>query len=909
VQTYLQKPPGTFELEARFGEGALSRSDYKRIGHQFVKRGFKQVHEEKLLRLSLPGGYRVVLRGLSAIQGYWTAEKLPSSAQYERKRRDKTVDSDYGIRLSLSEEHAVDSSEAQRFREKWSNLTKQHRLIDRIRLAHPDYPHWVVDFSTVKSCYNKVYRTADCALLTAGESYEVEIEAVKLGDLKDLMRELKTMSTIALTGIQNTLYPVTKTRLAKAAEDYRALAKIDPALAGSMRFLGPNMVTMQLEHLYPTGPPTATEETEEEEVVADRNVASILHGYAVTDKADGVRKMLFVDDEGDVFFITSRMVFENCNMNCPALAGSLFDGEFVDVDKEGATIDLYAVFDAYFYKREDIRMLPLLGAEGRSRYELVREAVRHLEAFHQPIVAKSYHAAKDVHAACASCLAAVREYATDGIILIPVAKGVGVNLAGQPPPNRSFTWNLCLKWKPYEQTTIDFKILLAETLDDRCVVHFGILCRSGNSWDRPQVALLEQTTAQPSSIKGVRPFLTDEDPYSHTGYIKVENGNMVTSSGDTIYPGSIVECAYQSDQPDMWRWTPIRVRGDKDVPNAFETAHNNWKFLLNPVTAEMLTGKSSAPKDDRYYTGDRTSMRSLRLYHGFVKHQVLGFAVGKLRNQASTTAINLCDFGVGQGGDLWRWRSLNLAFVLGIDLFAHNINNKQSGACIRYLKSATRASQLRVLFAVGDMCQDLFQTAQPTKDDLDQLILMGVFGRVQKSIVDPFPNLAAHYNSTFQLSAAMFSIHYAFKTVETLTQFVKNVAVATAVGGYFVGTTWDGHKIFNLLKDLPKHGQLSIDEVLITKLYSTPEFTQDEAGVAVGYGIEVVQSTFNASIEYLVDTAGLETLMRSHGFNLVALRHFDTYYKEYLEDKHPPLSEAEQQLSFANQTFVFQKIE
>jgi hypothetical protein len=912
VKTFLDQKGHELELEARYlanEKAKLSRSAYQRVVKALSRRGFTVYSDEKLLRVSLNNKCRVQITGLSAIQRYMADDKLTEAALFERKRKQSTVDSPFGVRLALSSEERLEEAEVQRIRHQWPNSGKRHRIIHRVRLTHKDFKGWIVDCSIVRACYEVVYKASDCRM--GPEDCEVEVEAspgaAETLRLDEMMGQLNAISTLIVGAVQNTAYPITYTKMAAVLEEYRTVVGVSPEVPEGKRFVGPNMVALQLSHLYHYAPPTADkEEAEEEEILTESNTVNILNGYTVTDKADGDRKLLFVDGEGAVYFITARMGVESCNVQCPEAKRSVLDGEYVETDRKGQPLSLYAVFDAYVWKGEDVRMRPLLvaGEGSGDRLGVMREAATALEKkMRTPISVKRFYHDKNIFAAAAKCLASELEYATDGLVFTPAAKGVGVGESGKRPPNKQSTWNLCLKWKP--DITIDFKVHVAEALGDKSVVHLGVLCRGGRNFDRPQLALLEQTTAQPHSGVGVRPFVTDEDPYSHLAYVPFRNGSLVTDDGEPFQNGNVVEFAYDASKPDMWKWHPVRVRRDKEFPNSFETAHNNFESIMKPVTRDMISGVATAPKDDRYYTGDRKAMRFLRLFHGYVKREVLAFAAANVRKESA--AVNLFDLGVGQGGDLWRWRDLNFNLCFGVDVSAHNIHNKQTGACIRYLKTTTKSSHLRVLFAVGDVCEDLFSETGEVGTELDRLIVRGVFGKVPREKVEAYPNLAAHYNTSFQISAAMFVVHYAFESAQKLAKFADNVAACTALGGFFVGTAWDGSEVFERLKDVPKNIPIAVDDVRITKLYSASKFEGTPA--ATGFGIEVAQSTFTPNVEFLVDFGGLEKVLKTRGFALVHLKRFDTYYKTYIDEKHPPITATEQEVSFWNRAFVFKKIE
>merc|ERR1712178_93576 len=86
----------------------------------------------------------------------------------------------------------------------------------------------------------------------------------------------------------------------------------------------------------------------------------------------------------------------------------------------------------------------------------------------------------------------------------------------------------------------------------------------------------------------------------------------------------------------------------------------------------------------------------------------------------------------------------------------------------------------------------------------------------------------------FNISSIQFAIHYMFENKNTLNQFLINLAECTKLGGYLIGTSYDGEKVFNLLKNKKQNESLIIkddkdEETLlqITKLYDSIEFQDD----------------------------------------------------------------------------------
>ena len=870
------KDPANLELEARYhGVAPVTRAEYMDVVKALALSGFTSEGGNKnLLRISV-NGYRVEIAGLLEIQTYCTDETVPKSAIFVKKTKTTSKDSDYGMRLAIAKEVPLEEDEVQTLRRQWATYGKKYRYLSRNRLVNPKFPHWAIDCTITKSSYANVYRFSDSDLFSAQETFEIEAEAVATPPLvaAGMLAELTKITTTIVGGLQGTKFPITHQKIGSVTTAFQKLLKINPALPPHQQFVAPNPVALQIENLGSTG---SMGSFGAEDVYHEDNTVSVLKGYAVTDKTDGVRKLLFIDGEGAMYLVNSRLKIENMRSVCLPHKNTVLDGEAV----EGR----FVAFDVYMSNGEDCRALKL-----DARLKKMADILPSLSG-PTPILSKQFYQDKDVFEACRKCLATTVPYKTDGLIFIPVDKGVGYSAANEPPPNKSYTWPLNFKWKPPALTTIDFLVRIQHESGDKNLVVLNVLCRGSKNWALPQTALLEQSTHVPASKEGIRPFVTEEDDASHLCYVNVVEGDMTTPNGSVFKNGDVVEFSYCPEAPELWKWKPVRPRPDKESPNTFITAYNNWNAIQHPITKDMIEGDAPAASH-KYYTGNRHAMPNVRKFHRWVKKQVLEKTVSLLQS----TSINLFDLGVGQAGDLNRWRNCKLNFVFGVDINRDNITNRQNGACIRFL--TTNKGPMRAIFAVADVSKNLFQVPTP----LDQLIVAGVFGKVPKDQVEKYPNLAAHYNTSFQIVSCMFCVHYMFESMLKLEQFVENVAGATAVGGYFIGTAWDGKDIFALLRDVRKGESRTFGDFTITKQYSHLAFEGDP--VAVGYPIDVSQNTFHQTVEYLVDFQGLTTLLMKKGFKLVELQSFRHYYSD------EELTPDEKTLSFANHYFLFQKMD
>ena len=79
--------------------------------------------------------------------------------------------------------------------------------------------------------------------------------------------------------------------------------------------------------------------------------------------------------------------------------------------------------------------------------------------------------------------------------------------------------------------------------------------------------------------------------------------------------------------------------------------------------------------------------------------------------------------------------------------------------------------------------------------------MKSVFGEIPKNDTLGSAVVNAEANKGFDIGSCQFALHYFFENSDTLQGFVRNVAECVKEGGYFIGTCYDGRKIFDSLKD------------------------------------------------------------------------------------------------------------
>ena len=520
----------------------------------------------------------------------------------------------------------------------------------------------------------------------------------------------------------------------------------------------------------------------------------------------------------------------------------------------------------------------------------------------------------------------IYEYNTDGLIFTPIRLGVGSYEAGTAGKLERTTWEVAFKWKPPMYNTIDFMVTTKKNDAGQDVVtsifEEGMQVNRASPVKRYKTLILEcgidekrDVYINPCQniIDDIIPsYLGDaKSTYKHTqffptapfdeeaGICNIEittdmhgNDQMFTSEGDVFYNNTIVEFSYDlSDphKPKTWRWTPLRVRYDKtgELRNGFKnygndyyTANSNWSSIHNPITEDMLMYGVNIPdivyNDDVYYndTSKRASTtRGLRDFHNLFVKKVL---IGSVAKEGDT----LIDFACGKGGDIPKWIYSGISFAFGVDVFKDNLENPINGACARYLNYRKQFKQMpSALFVHGDSSKNI-RNASAIMNEKGAEITRAVFGQGVKSADKLGKGVAKQFGKGadgFNISSCQFAIHYFFETPVTFYNFIRNVSECTKIGGYFIGTCYDGYTVFKRLKQT-KYGESVVIQSPgangakvweIVKEYTNATFETDES--SLGMQISVFQESIGQFIpEYLVNFKFLVQTMEDYGFKVVS---------------------------------------
>ncbi len=981
---------GNVSLEGEFRFYNIDKMQFERIHQTLMSYGFTKKKEEYQLKiihyLNDPmSKIRCELNDLTHIREFCKTNVLPQETNYVLKQRMDEYpqyyeNKEFQFRFAIQKEVLLDPSD-KRIDEIQTNSSvsdKSFRYMTRISLTHPDLPGIQVDLSIVKSVKNrgdlvKEKTFSASRLFSEEETYEVELELV---DLETIHRHMNsTKQSIEKTiryiqcGIQNTSYPIPKKEQVALLDEYLSLIFVTdkPKTIDTKSFIGPSSYTLQKVNIVND---------------PDNQAPCILKDFCVTEKADGERRMCMISRNGRIYFIDTNMKvqYTGCFTKKTELFATLIDGEFIPYGLHRTTLDLYAAFDLYFYNGKNTRKEPFYSkTDKKNRYERLRLILKHLqesveyenESNPMKFRVKEFHMSDEsttIQECCQKLFhkidTGVFEYENDGLIFTSMTLGVGMETPEDKVKNYKYTWTQSFKWKPPEFNTIDFLIQMkgdthyisstkTQNTEPYKMLYLYVGHDPRQGIIHPQDMLFQGKVPSTTDGSYSKTLFIPSDPYDATAYqaflpLQERQGSLVpfTENQEPIEDDSIVEFKYVFTEDKRFRWVPLRVRYDKtsdyrktkkNFGNSYQVANSNWYSLYHPITKDILCDASKMPSfkdlDQTVYynrTGSKSYTTQLRNFHNL-------FVKTMLYDSVMKRGCTLIDYAVGKGGDISKWMNNHPSFVLGIDISKDNIHNTKDGNCVRYLQTKSRKRNLfDALFIVGDSSKKIMGEEFAIQEDKEdeqksKFVFQQVLGLKEKSKLYG-SYIEKNYGvarNLFDIGSIQFAVHYMFKTKETFHTFMKNCADTIKVGGYFIGTCYDGSKIFNALKDIAEGEKIELYKSeecnseknmkkiwSLTKKYNQQEFNADDS--SIGLTIGVYQETINKDFdEYLVHFGYFIEKMKHYGFeiaekmpgtDLPGTGNFSILYESMIKRGGTFLMcEKEKEISFMNKYFIFKK--
>lgn len=220
-----------------------------------------------------------------------------------------------------------------------------------------------------------------------------------------------------------------------------------------------------------------------------------------------------------------------------------------------------------------------------------------------------------------------------------------------------------------------------------------------------------------------------------------------------------------------------------------------------------------------------------------------------LKNYAQNSN-KLLDLACGKGGDLLKYKTLHIKQVNNYDINQESI-----------LEAKKRFKNLHIK------------------------------KRWSFTVMDLSTNALSSPKIRYDVISCMFAFHYFFQNHKTFNTILKTINNNIKKNGYFIGTIFDNKKL--------KDWKLNNDHFYIKWHKRTNSLFGNEIEV---YMEDSVLNT--PTIEYIIDFDKFVGIMEKHGYTLIESYTFNNLW--FLEPT--PLSSYEQQISYLNRYFVFQKL-
>lgn len=247
----------------------------------------------------------------------------------------------------------------------------------------------------------------------------------------------------------------------------------------------------------------------------------IINDYAVTEKLDGVRSLLYIDNQNNVTLIKNnfqKIIITNLKIN--GFCNTIVDGEYIEDTKK-----YFYAFDIILYKGHFLNDSLINRVEKLNNLKFLSKGGKK-EIYYR--VKKYYY--KDIIKNSKLILKKKHKFKIDGLIFNTI--------------NNIYKESIIFKWKFI--ITFDFMIK-----------------KNNNIWD-------------------VYCYNKNNSYISFSNFIKNNYKIKSDENLDIKYKdGLIIEFKYDKDNNIF---QPLRIRDDKTMPNFINVALDNWNCLFNEIT-------------------------------------------------------------------------------------------------------------------------------------------------------------------------------------------------------------------------------------------------------------------------------------------------------------------------------------
>ena len=796
---------------------------------------YKEIIDDEYLEINNNNNYLKIFK-IANILNYCNTNNIENTLhKWENKTNIKTefINDLFDVNLEFNVCKIENNNEIP---SNWDNEEKHFKFIKKFNYELTN--NIIATAIIYKSNNNTSINIKNSKIFSSHQKYEFEII---IKDIKNLLDNI--LIIIKALFMTNTI--LTKEQQTHILNEYNNLVRKDmvlPPYYKDIPLLTPKPITLEQVNLINPD---------------EYGAISILKNYSVTEKADGERFLMYIDNNGRVYLISSSLKVDDTGIIAKKkdIYNSLIDGEYIICNKrtDNSKKNLFAAFDIYYLNNNSLTSLPLIStlSKENSRYNELLKIPNLFNYSNSDVefIVKNHRVSNDIINDCKYILdnPQLFPYDIDGLIFTPAKLAVYSFYPSMPVPiTQNMGWDRLFKWKPPEQNTIDFLIRYVEDVKKDGIkykklglyVGFNPITSKNLSIEEALKLRYDKNYSKEQFLKQKEMMKNKEDfiptlfkpiiyyhPNVEYAFINIDTkGDIRAENNDKIENDSIVEFRYDLDNK---LWVPIRVREDKTrifkkgifskTANSLPVAINIWRSIHNPISKEIIIGSSkikikdinddiqgkSLEADDIYYSRG-IPRRSLLSYNMITFHNI---GINEKLYLKSKNKNNLLELACGQASDMSRWINADFKFVLGIDFAKDNIYKANDGAYARVIKEYNRFNRnrnvekgyfLNIAFAAGDCSKDI-RSGEAGVDDESKELLKIVMNSNNKNIKPYYKYISGKGANKFDAVSCMFAIHYFFENEEKLNGFLNNVSSNLKKDGIFICTFMDGESVISNL--------------------------------------------------------------------------------------------------------------
>ena len=907
-------------------DGRLQRNLFERIVQRFIykeENGGLEYHYvmKTVLKIIVPDTeFYVEIDGKNEVKRHWQFSSLPENCYKLEKVMAKHSIDKYGIQVKLVDKMEKESEKGL-MKAMSGDSVKEYVYINYYEVEDPKFKFKTNLVEERRTHSSRSFKESDC--LTVTPVYYVEMIFDGEGyDGEEFDNYFGVYLKWLLEEVQQTNFIITVDERLSLLNSFKRITKQSELRANNFILAEPVEVLRRNFHKSDRFP-------------------FVKEDYGVALSMEGDLRFLYISEnfsknvDGKMFMVTQNFDVISTGRKVEGFENSLLEGYYSEDN------NLFYITDILYYKGKDVRQ-NLFYKSGGSAKEKYR--YDYLGQFYKEGVMKSKYVNEELREEATRIIPARYLFGNGPLFeenineLFDKVKmqdftvsGIHFRPMNDVYPERGGKWYSLFKWNYPQFRRVDFLVNYrmdgknqrlspfqlpskGKDLYGKIIYYKSLELKVSGYKDIPGENEMNKSkilTVMDFMPVGVDPKVevnVANIPLSDSG--KVVAHNILNDISEEIMNNYVVEFSYTKiygEYTSLFKWTPVRVdyrktklynEGDVSVLTTAFYSNHVWNAYTNIIT-ETHMREGTVPEEDLsnvYYANNTMRLKKFpfQIFHNrIVKDNLIKGVCPAILMGGKSMMGSLLDLACGSGGDFAKWKLGMLKNIVGIDVVKENIDL----AVALYKK--VRRPKPDVVYIWGDSNRLIFP-------DFDCGMDYPAREMMKKTILSKYQ---------FDVVSIQFAIHYMFESEITVRTLLQNVSDNLKIGGYFVGTSLDGERVYDLLVGKEKELGMVGDDLLwkIGKEYNLKKW--DRGKNNLGHEIEVFVSTIGIPHkEYLVNYDYLKEIAKEYGLEVTMVRGFGDIYQTSLLKKTEwdgdlrNMSAGEKVFSFLHNEFVFKKV-